>query len=248
MKSAPRFFNKRKREKIEAALHLAQAKTAIRIVPAVATSSSPYQRAEDILALILGLIFALLTFALIPKQSDELGAWGGWSITSTLLVTLGALLVGSFIALTLARHTPTLKRLFTSITQTNMATQTAAGNLLNSLRLHPEQICPEVDEDTDASEQQATDGQEVPAYMFLIYISLFEKNVLIQSDPDTAALLGPDAMQQLADQLAEGLRSDSPTEILIDIINAAADLLEIISPEQNPSDNNMPAASLLLVN
>ena len=66
MLSAARFFSDADRKRINECVGTAELKTSAEIVPVVATSSGRYDRAEDLVGLLLGIVLMILTAILWP--------------------------------------------------------------------------------------------------------------------------------------------------------------------------------------
>ena len=114
MKRASSQFTAEDRERIAAAVRAAEAKTSAEIVPAVATASGRYDRAEDIAGLWLGALLLVGVWLWMPWRRSEEGTWDLSWAQLQLPAMLTALIGGFILGAVVASRWAGLRRLFTS--------------------------------------------------------------------------------------------------------------------------------------
>ena len=77
MKKASQHFTEEEKKKISQAVKDAESKTAAEIIPVAATSSGRYDRAEDIIGLVIGIIVMVNVLVFAPQY--DRGALASWS-------------------------------------------------------------------------------------------------------------------------------------------------------------------------
>ena len=78
MKKASQHFTEEEKKNISLAVKDAESKTAAEIIPVAATSSGRYDRAEDIIGLVIGMIVMVNVLVFAPQY--DRGALASWSV------------------------------------------------------------------------------------------------------------------------------------------------------------------------
>lgn len=225
MARASALFNPEETRRVESAVADAEKRTAAEIVPAVATASGRYDRAEDIVGLWLGLIAMAVVWFLIETPGEQPGDWGEPAGTWPLLwlgsAVVGGLVVGAY----LAQFIDPLRRILIPRSHRDTEVREAALQLFHDSRVH---------------HTQAGCG-------VLIYVSLFERQAAVIADRAVIDLLGQAAIDELCAELVQRLRKDNPADALCAVIHEAGNRLEKVLPRQGDDVNELEDA-LVLVN
>jgi putative membrane protein len=200
--NAEHFLSKEERESVENAVAEAEKKTSAEIVCAVATESGRYDRAESIVGLAVGLIFLSMANAVIPGMSLTEGSWTvqqgiplGWQ---ALMLVMG-FIAGSG----LATYWHPLRRMFVSEQEIEEEVSRASAYVFSLGKL------------TGTRERSGV----------LIYVSLFERRVMILADRRAFEVLGQDEINGLRDLAVKRLREKKRRETFVDTIASAAEKL-----------------------
>ena len=153
MKRASKFFSDDEKARIEKVVADAEAKTSAEIVPALATASGRYDRAEDIAGLWLGTIAMVIAWFFMQSQSAEVADWGSSWSRLELPVLIAAIVIGFVVGAVLAAFIPSVRSIFTPRKHMVEEVQAAAAKAFFDTRIHH------------------TEG----ATGVLIYLSLFER-------------------------------------------------------------------------
>ena len=183
-------FSPTERERIAAAVAAAEAKTSAEIVPVVALDSGRYDRAEDAIGVVFGLLALTVVWFVYPPP--EPGSWAGPPPTLELVALIVALLVGMSLGSVLASRLPGLRRLAIPPSQMREETERAARALFYDQRIH-----------------HTERGDAV-----LIYISLYERVVCVLPDQQIESQLGQDAIDEVCGVLTAKLREADVTAAL----------------------------------
>lgn len=211
------------RTRVEAAVAAAEAKTRCEIVPAVATESGRYDRAEDIVGLWLGSLSAVLVWALLPRQ-PAVGDWSGLPPWGEAGVLIGAIIVGFLVGVVVANRVSTLRRLFIPKRQMEEDVNDRARQLFFDSRVH----------------------HTAGASGILIFVSLFEHMTVVLGDRTVVERLGEPFLTELCRRLTTEIRRGDPAEALCQAIHAAADRLGPEMPRESDDVNELPNALVLI--
>ena len=224
MQRASRFFTDEQQAQIEQAVADAESKTSAEIVPAVATASGRYDRAEDIIGLWTGLIMLVVVWCVFPRASAEAGAWG-FSWANVALPVLMAVVVLGFVTGAIAgTHIGWLRLLFTPRVQMRDEVSARARQVFFDNRLH------------------RTEG----ATGLLVYISLYERMAAVIADEEVTDKLGQGPLDQLCAQLTTGMRTGDATEAVCAVLRDAGERLGEVLPRAEDDVNELPNALVLI--
>jgi len=211
--NAKRFLSKRERATLEEAVAAAERRTAAEFVCAVATESGRYDRAESMVGLavsLLGLGIVQLGFSWTPSDS--------WIEARAVPLALQAMaVVAGFVAgSVLASYAHPLRRLFVSATERDAEVARAASHVCAVSRL--------------ASTRQRGG--------VLVYVSLFERRVVVLADTGAARPLGENGLDALRNMATERLVRGKRLEAFSDTVAAAAERLAPALPAEavNPDE------------
>lgn len=224
MKKASKLFSDRDKQRIEQAVADAETKTAAEIVPAVASESGRYDRAEDIAGVWLSIIFMAITWVVLRTQSPETAQWGSTWTRFELPFLILAVIAGYAIGMLVATYSWTLRRLFTPKKHMTAEVETRAGQVFFDRRVHH------------------TEG----ATGLLIYVSLFECIATVRADQTALDKLGQSALDELCAELVEGIKGGDLATALCDVIEDAGRRLESVLPRTDGKPNEIENALVIL--
>lgn len=212
MKAASKRFSDADRQAVAQAIREAESRTAAEIVPVVATASGRYDRAEDIVGLLVG----LLTLAAGWLTCSAVHPQPGWTAGSGLLPAAGLFpalfcVIGGFIAgSALASWFPRLRLPFVASREMEEEVGKAALSAFARSRV------------------RKTAG----ATGVLLYVSLYERRVVVLPD-DGIEGVADGAWAGVRDLLIEGLRRGAATEGLTEAIRQCGDVLAAPCPRRD---------------
>ena len=222
MNDARAFLAPARQEAIQAAVAAAEERTSAEIVCALATESGRYDRAESL----AGLAFALFTLAVANAVALGVNAEGSWSDPRALpfpwqcLCVAGGFLAGSVAA----SYLHPLRWLFTTRREMEAEARRAAHFLFAARGL------------------QRTAGRGG----LLIFVSLFERRVLILADDGILTPLGQPFLDRLRDAAVAELRAGRRAETFTLPLDIALPELERHLPRQPGDKNELPNQLLVL--
>ena len=223
MKRASDLFDEDQRRRINEAVAAAERRTAAEIVPAIATASGRYDRAEDLVGLWVGLV-AMIVVWFVFRAAPPSGDWAaGWRWTAGVWPLVAAVLIGFVAGAGLASFCPVLRRLF--IPRRELAAEV-------------KRMARQVFFDSRLSRTTGRTG-------LLIFVSLYERRVVVLADEAVSDALGESDLQAIRDDVLGGLRSKQACEGLCAAIARAGELLESRLPIQ--ADDTDELANELVV-
>lgn len=215
MVNARTFIDPAQAGQVSQAIAAAEKRTSAEIVCAVASESGRYDRAEGI----LGLAGSLLALSLLQLffQSDS------WEPVAVPLAYQGAgVVLGYLLGNLLGTYVPGLRAPLVGPREMLEETARAASHVFAERRL----------------------GSTRKGGGVLIYLSLFERRVVVLADGGAA--LTEDELKSLRDLALEQLRQGQRLQALIAPIEAAAELLSERLPYQEGDVNELPDELLIL--
>ena len=224
MQRASDLFNEQQRQRIEEAVVKAEGKTSCEIVPVLATASGRYDRAEDVIGLWMAILAAITVWLLFPRQSNESGSWEGMPIYVGLLTMVAVVLVAFIAGAVAGSRIGWLRRLFTPRAQMLEEVSSRAREVFFDKRVHH------------------TSG----ATGMLIYVSLFEHMAVVLGDQKVMDKLGQTFLDQLCQQLTEGLRQRNFTDAICSVIAEAGKQLSGPLPRAEGDVNELQDTLVLI--
>lgn len=219
--SAKTFLSTDEQTAVSAAIAAAEERTSAEIVCALATESGRYDRAEALLGLICALL-GLLTVNLVTEGSASGGSWEEAARVPFLLQATGVAL-GFLVGNVLASYVHPLRRIFVGGAEVEAELARAASQVFVSQRL---------------ASTRAKGG-------VLLYVSLFERRVLVLADEGAFAVLGQEGVDALRDQAIAKLRAGERAATFQETVAAIAERLESALPCE-ADDTNELADELLV--
>ena len=224
MKRASKYFVESEKQRIEQAVAEAEAKTSAEIVPVLASSSGRYDRAEDIAGVWLSIIAMGVAWAVLQTQSAEAAQWGSTWARFELPILILAVIAGYVLGTTIATYSWTLRRLFTPKKHMTSEVEERAGHVFFDRRVHH------------------TEG----GTGLLIYISLFEHGARILADQAAHEKLGQAALDDLCNELIDGIKKGDLATALCEVIKDAGDRLEKVLPRTDGGHNEIENTLVIL--
>ncbi len=202
MSTARELFTSEEREAIEQAVASAESSTSAEIIPAVATSSGRYDRAEDVFGLLVGLI-ALVVIWLVFQDTRVTMGWAGEAAPRVgLIVAVITVLAGFAAGVAMATRFPALRLPFISASVMREEVERAASAAFFRLRLR----------------------KTVAGTGILIYISVYERMVRVVGDDPIAQKLAQADWDRVRDLVIAGLREGRACEGLVAAIDRCGTL------------------------
>ena len=206
------------RLRINRAISDAERLTSAEILPAVAPLSGRYDRAEDLVGLWTGIILCGLVWHFFQGVTTGGGDWTddpqiavGFPVL--LLVLLGGFVLGAV----LASRIDWLRRLFTPDRQMEEESLLRAKEVFFDSRLH---------------RTEAATG-------VLIYVSLYERKVVLLTDDAIRAQLSDRSLEEVRDTLLTSLRKNGLVEGLDAAIHLLGKFLEVSLPAREGHANEV---------
>ncbi len=224
MKRESKYFSDGEKQRIEQAVAEAETKTSAEIVPVLASSSGRYDRAEDIAGVWMSIIAMGVTWAILQSQSAEAAQWGSTWARFELPLLIFAVIAGYGLGMTVATYSWTLRRLFTPKKHMTAEVELAAGHAFFDRRVH------HTEGDTGV----------------LIYISLFEHGASILADQTAHEKLGQAALDELCNELIDGIKAGDLATSLCEVIKDAGDRLEKVLPGTDGGHNEIENTLIIL--
>lgn len=224
MKRASKLFSEFERTRIEQAVTEAEANTDAEIVPAVATSSGGYDRAEDVFGLWVGLFAMGVTWFILRRIEGNESQWGAPWTRYELPLLIAAVVAGFILGAVLATYIPWLRRAFTPRKEMRNSVNRAAAQVFFDGRIHHTKC----------------------ATGLLIYLSLYERTATIRADQKALDSLGQEAIDEICANLIEGIQSGDPATALCDVIGEVGRRLAEILPKTGENPNELGNALILI--
>lgn len=214
--NANTFLSQDEQKSIEQKIAEAESRTGAEFVCAIATESGRYDRAEGIWGLIFSLIFLALAYANPVDTfglSSASGEWGAELFPGLLWLTI-AVVIGFIVGNVLASNAYWLRGLLVSENEMEEETRRAASHVFALRQL------------------SATENSRG----VLIYLSLFERRVVILADKGALVYLTQSDVDKLCSEAVGKLRQGEGKEMFLTTIDAAADLL---APGLTPDEDEV---------
>ena len=213
MITAQEFLSESDKVAVGEAIKGAEECTSAEVVCAVSTEAGRYDRAESIVGLAGALIFLSAAYALrLGASPSNSGDWGGGAALMwlALAVTLG-FIAGNV----LGSYWHSLRRLLTSQSEMDENLAMTAQHIFARARL---------------SSSRSGGG-------VLIFVSLYERRVVILADAPAAEVLGARGIDDLRDTAIAALRDGRRCDVFIEVIvGAAARLKTAFPPAEVPTN------------
>lgn len=196
---------------VEDAVKRAEAKTSAEVVCVVATESGRYDRAESLAGLALALTGLVLADAAWQAGMSD----GAWSHGAPLWVLAAGVAAGFVLGTVLASFVPPLRRLIVSRTE----------------------LDEEVEAGADRAWVRSRVGSTKARTGVLVYVSLFERRVVVRLDE---AVKDPAFAAALCEKAVAGLKAGKREAVLVELIDATADALAGKLPPAAQRSDELP--------
>ena len=211
--TALNYLDESQRQQIAELIADVEEQTTAEIVCAVATESGRYDRAESI----TGVILALVLLGLVNTIHFQLVTdWDLPPLPYTVQAT--AVVIGFLTGMSLASYWHGLRRLFVSRREMDQETARAASHVFADLRL----------------------GLTQQRGGVLIYVTLFEREVVILADRIALQAIEDSGLTHLRDIAVGQLKSGNRLEALTATVQAAAEILKTNLPADDKDGSVLP--------
>lgn len=197
---------------IEAAIARLEQRSSAEVVCVVATESGRYDRAESLLGLVLGLV------GLAVAEGVWSAVSGSWGSPTPLLVQAAGVVVGFVAGLLLASFVHPLRRVLVSKAEREEEVRRGAWSAFTASRV----------------------GATAGRVGVLVYVSLFEHQVVVLLDTGVQALVPADFAAQLVDRAVAGLKAGKRTEALAELVDLLAQTLAEKLPAGTDNPDELP--------
>ena len=213
--SAKTFLSADAQAAVSAAIAAAEERTSAEIVCALATESGRYDRAEAL----LGLICALLGLLSVNLLTEGAAGGGSWEEAARIPYALQAagVVFGFLAGNVLASYVHPLRRVFVGAGEAEAEVARAASHVFVNQRL---------------ASTRAKGG-------VLLYVSLFERRVLVLADEGAFAVLGQAGVDALRDQALAKLRAGERGATFEETVAAIAERLAGALPREVDDANEL---------
>lgn len=205
MKRASELFSSADKDRIAAAVRAAEQKTSAEIVPVVATASGRYDRAEDLVGLLTGVLLLALGWLGCPFFHAT-GDWGEGGSRVGLVAAIVTVIMGFVLGAAVASRLTSLRLFFLSQREMDEEVQRAAQAAFMASRI-----------------RNTEGGTGV-----LLYVSLFEHKVVVLPDDAIGEKLPDLDWNVPCRMIVDGMKRGRPTEALE---QAVANCGELLAPE-----------------
>lgn len=221
MCNAFNFLNESDRNRVESAIVEAEKATGAEIVCAIATESGRYDRAESL----GGLAGALIGLAAAHGITAAGSATGSWHVApaSLLVLSLGVV-IGFVVGCVGTSYAFTLRRLLCSRGELEAEAERGAAQVFLARGL------------------SATSNRGA----VLIYLSLFERRIVVLADEGARKAAGPDLVAKVRDVAQAELRAGRRAEALLGALKPIAESLAAKIPAPADNRNELPDALVVI--
>jgi len=223
MQSAFDYLTDDQQNQVEQAVVEAEQRTACEIVPVLSTSSGRYDRPEDIVGLWFTVITALCLWYYFPKNTGQ-GDWSGFPVQIELLFATLLLIIAFIMGAIAGSRISWLRRLFTPRQQMQDEVAARAREIFFDKRVHH------------------TDG----GTGILLYISLFEHMAVALADQAIIDKLGQSFVDQICQQLTQGLHSGNATAAICEVIKEIGEQASTALPRAEDDQNELHDVLVLI--
>ena len=218
MKRAETLFNEAEKQAVTAAVQQAEGTTSGEIVPVVATVSGRYDRAEDIVGLLFGLLALAAAWRTCPYVHPSVDwAEGIWLSSRGLWPALLCVAAGFILGSALATWIPALRLPFILAHEMDEDVQRAAHLAFDKYRVH---------------RTRSSTG-------ILIFVSLYERRVVVLPDQGLAAKIPADEWASVRDLVIDGLKRHRPADGLSAAILKCGAILAQHAPREADDRNEL---------
>jgi putative membrane protein len=217
MKRALNPVTTEQRDRIAAAVAEAESKTSAEIVPVVAAISGRYDRAEDMVGLLAGLIFLAVAWAIFPRVPVEPGSWATTVNVYELPALMAAVVAGFMFGLPLAMRFPRLHRFFIPRTEVRQEVMGRAQRVFFDSRVY-----------------RTAAGTGV-----LLYVSLYERTAVVLAGDAVMEKLGQQAVDGVCAQLVSAMRVGDPAGALCAVLKDLGERLGAVLPRPEGDVNEL---------
>ena len=223
MKIASKLFTDSERQAVEAAVSEAEQGTTAEIVPVLATCSGRYDRSEDLCGVVLGVVLVAIYWWVGPMLLT--GDWiepGGPN--TPLWPVLALFVVGFILGAAMSSRLPALRLLFLPKREMMEEVERAARAAFQSQRVR--------------ATREATG--------VLVYVSLYEHQVMVLGDDAVADKLGTDRLEAVVATIVTGMRNGKAADGLCQAVKQLGEHLREVLPGDDDHGNELHDGLIVL--
>lgn len=203
----------------------AEQRSGCEIIPVITRQSGRYDRAEDIFGVVVALVLVAVTWGIMAATAQPAGAWASSPAAPIGLAGLLGLFLGGFVGGTfLATRIPVLKALFVPHAEMTAEVERAAQACFYTSGL-----------------RKAPNAAGV-----LIYISLFERRVVVLGDSAASAHIGDDEWRKITEVMRAAMHDGAPRDGILTAIHLTGMMLDGAFPQPGPDDTAFADAVVLI--
>ena len=210
-----KFLTKEQKQQVNKAVVKAEKKTNAEIVPIITDSSGQYDRAEDIVGLILALVS--VTIIWIYTQQTTVGEWGKTQYQYSLPLIIATIVTAFAIGAFLASRIWFIRHLFTPRSEMKRCVARGAQRAFYEFELW-----------------KTSDSSAV-----VIYISLFERMVYVLGDKKIRKKFDDKDFAEVRDVVVANLRCNKRCEALCEGITKCGEKLKQHFPSNKSKKNQL---------
>ncbi len=208
------FLDDAGRKLVADAVARAEKRTAAEVVCVVATESGRYDRGESI----VGLLAALVGLALADAVWSASHGPGGWAGATPISAQAAGAVVGFVVGEIVAGRVRAVRRLVVSKREMSDEVERGAASAFTRSRV----------------------GTTAMRTGVLVYVSLFERRVVVLVDEAVRVAAGHDFAQGLCAEAAAGLARGGRGDVLAGLVDAVADRLASKLPPVERDTDELP--------
>ncbi len=196
-------------------IHTLEKQSQVEVVCACATESGRYDRAESIFGLIVAVLALCFVYAINERLPGQVGDWSAAPLELGWLVA--AVVIGFVIGSLVASYVHSIRRRFVSQKQMDREVNRSVRQVYALAKVG------------------STDGKTG----LLIYVSCFERKIVILAGATVQALIGQEMIERLCATSAEFLKQGKPLQAFVDPIDGVAERLISALPAAAEQQNEL---------
>lgn len=211
--TALQFLSEEEKKQIEEAIVEAESRTSAEIVCAVATASGRYDRGAALMGIVMGIVFLGLGDLILSVWGGEAGGWStgsGMAFVWQAIAVSAGFLVGQF----LTKWLPALRRLVVADLEMEREVYRGAAQVFAEEQIFSTRC----------------------AGGLLVYISLFERRVVVLADRAALEAVGQPFLETLRDVAIEHLKKGDRGQTLLSTVQQASEKLSQELPKSGDFD------------
>lgn len=225
MVRASRLFSDQELTQLREVISQAEKNTSGEIVLAVASDSGRYDRAEDVIGLLFGLCSFSLVWLFFQKSIPSSADWSsGSTIALGLLPLLLVIIVGFAVGAAVATYFPVIRLPFIMEREKKEEVERRCAECFYRYGV----------------------GRTVGATGVIVYVSLFERMVVVKGDKRISSRLSEEDWRGVCETIIQGFKKGTPCEGLCEGLAKCGDHLASHFPREAADTNELEDAVHLI--